>query len=799
MSDLPCKNYIRFLASFAPTMGNGGAIEEVRSAHDAHDGHQQADYTLQFDNGVYDAYAAHLETLIREDKSRVLVIHGQAGDGKTNLLYRFFREKLGYDLGNRETSLEDSSTPHSYHHIKLPDVSNEIYYVLDMSELRSNKEDAEYQQVLNDIFDIVIHESEPTEQGPHKIVILAINNGILLDSLEKIADLHSQHVQWQEQIVKPLRQHFLGKLQSLFISQSNEEESNGNSVLQLFSVDDVIKNKEPPHLSKKKVQQSGSARLILFDMSARIDYATLGRIIDEFFKEEVFAQCKNKKSQLGLEEGCAYLSFCPLRKNYELLRVNNYKVLKDALSKLIDLQSSNGYHINARTVLSLLSNTLLGCVKVEQFPERQHLDCEIIDDILRGPSKNAKLSKQNKRMECCYLPNFYDDKTDVAFVTNPYDNIFGLNLNLRHDTPWNAQNALLEDVADELNNDQYHVFRIMCKTGLGDYSNIHVDGFIKKLLKKDKEALSAVEDNFVVMSLLDALRKRIKEEDDLSEDVEQGKNNKKYQQTKQERYAITGSLRRALFFCLQAQLFEENQESQQLVEQKSKLHKDLTQSDLFAVSAFPHALKFLDFWQSFVTSGNQLVKRKVTRQNSKLDDAWKDDSVEPDKQKIALSLSQAMDKFLSGQPCKGNENLQDWALFEGDTDNCIVLNVRLHEAQLNKPIKYVPSNDPTFALWWYFMASEDSLHLPQFVCRKKSKLEAIPNTNDADEEDDDCDDNDLQQSSYEIKVVTFPITALNFETLMQIYDGALVFNFTKCLSDDLQRFKDNLLVLQQRT
>lgn len=896
--NLPCKGRIRFLSTFSPTMNNGGGIEEVRSA--SRD--QLSDSSLYFDNGFDSAYAAHLAKLIKKgdseicgDRPRVLIVHGQAGDGKTSFLYRFFRDKLQYDLRNKKNSADGQR---SYYHIQLSsDIISrcELYCVLDMSELSGNP--TEKQKVMDDIFAIVT--SDCTEgandqlrtqatQGVNKIVVLAANNGAILDSFEdKLSSVeNAQNVDpkrlaaWRDQVVEPLRQHFLGGNMSQFISEqakeSTDDNADANSVLQLFSCDDVVinknnKNKELRLLQNKR-KQSKSARIILFDMGCRIDQDMLGRIIDSFFneKEQFFAKCTQKQDS----GECRYQRFCPIRQNYELLKVNDFEALKVGLAQLIDLQASNGHHINTRAILKLLSNTLLGCFKTEQDfnKERRYFDCENIDDVLHEPYKSLQLSIDNVRTKCCYLSGFYDDdpdvtnKSKVTFITNPYDNIFGLNLDLRDGFGWAAQDALIEDVAykQESANDQYNVFRIMCKTGLGDYSNTYVDSVIKALLDNDLSSCPwpwleqdhFLKDNWVIKSLLEGLRKLKKQEDDLFEENQRSvgsvKNNKKYQQLKQKHYALMGSLRRALFFCLQPkQLNQDYQHYVSECEAHNVKPQQQVSPNLFAVSAFPHALEFLKFWQgegiangqrdrnaqnanySFAKLGRDLVRYRYWNKDKKDDYGDANDAKYSAwvQNETAQKLSDAMVKFLSGMnPNYGSSGSRNWnwTLFESVTDNSLVLNVLLdRDSNKSKQVctylgQFKPFSDAGDA-GWFFMASEDSLHLPQFVFRQKTQIEMDATTtttattkmdvadesceddgdyeNDEEEEEDEDEDDDgsLSDGSHKhflVEVVAYPITALSFETLMQIYNGALVINFTSRLSGDLLRFKQSLLVMQ---
>lgn len=844
-----CQERIRFLASFAPTTSNSGIIEETRSApSDQHD-----EVNLYFDNGFSSAYAAHLENMLKGDnknldnRPRVIIVHGQAGDGKTSFLYHFFQDKFHYDLRNKKNLENATDEYRSYYHIQLDSdypVKCEIYCVLDMSELLGNQK--EQQKVMNDIFTIVT--SRPNSEtrseannkqtsNLNKIVILAANNGIILDFFEKkLSSAEEEYGKedhrcsvWRKQIVEPLRQHFLSGNMSQFIFEKTkddiddedddyDEHAADNSILQLFSRDDVDdKDKDQtPHLLENKVKLSKFAQIVLFDMSYRIDQDILGRIIDSFFDKKFFVKCTQKQ-----ENGaCHYANECPILKNYELLKEHDFKALKVSLSQLIDLQASNGYHINVRAILKLLSNALLGCVQSvgsKSNKERRYFDCTNIGDELNNLDKNGKLSIDNVKMKCCYLSGFYNsDENDknkkVVFITNPYDNIFGLNLDLRDKHCWNNQNVLLEDMAykQESIHDQYNVFRIMCKTGLGDYSSAHLDELINALLnhntpsswleqywrdKQEDNSSDNWKNNWVIKSLIDDLKKLKSEENELFEQKQNSvaylKNDKEYKQLKQKRFAIMGSLRRAFFFYLQPQQLKLAYKAYVTAcdEQNNNnpRYKEQANPNLFAISAFPHALDFLSFWRkdrnsqdnyTFVELGRDLVWyrsksknmnkvaiRACTRKYSKL--------VE-DKNGTVQKLSDAMAKFLSGKNLEDHQGNRNWILFDNATDNSLVLDVQLQEDQQEcEFLQYRPFSDDSYEKdGWFFIASEDSLHLPQFMFCK-------------------------QTESNKLKSVAFPITALSFETLMQIYNGALVINFISRLSGDLLRFKQSLLVMQK--
>lgn len=835
-----CSERVHFLSGFAPIMGNNSAMAEVRSTF-GRNPNSNPNCCLDFTQDSFEAYAALIKELILEDRPRVLIVHGQAGDGKTAFLYRFFRDIM---LGKKVESLELFK---SYHRIQLensPDMECEIYCVFDLSELHNMG--TEYQQVMHDVFTIVTSENTPEAnkklkaQGLNRIIILAANNGILLQFFEKVIDSPafmsvmasaitenngdsgdskdvSRQEIWQEQIVESLRQHFLGGNMTQFISEltcqgdeADDEDDSANNILQFFSSDDVSSSGNDDstddvhriafHLLNNKAEQSKSARMVLFDMSGRIDRDLLGRIIDNFFDGQFFAQCDQ-----------CYKDYCPLLKNYEVLKNNDFAALKVGLSQLIDLQASNGYHINTRAVLMLLSNALLGCAK-PATREKCHFDCETIHNDLSGLDNNNALLKGHVHVESCYLPDFYNDDDNFQdrkhhfFITNPYDNIFGLNLNLRGNRGWQAQDALLENMAckQDISQDQYGVFRVMCKTGLGDHSNVYWDSVINALLddvceqhEQDKVlswVKQRVKKNFIAESLLEAIKKLKDKEEELFESnqdsSEELKNNSQYKQIKQEHFALMGSLRRALFFCLQPmpdfQSAENNEWPQNV------------QTDLFAFSVFPHALDFLSFWlgeHSSPKSGYnfiQLWRDLLLYRDQQLDPSDQIDRVQKlqlrnkrnsykgiVKCDTAVKLSKAMAKFLDGSDADDDR----WFVVESTTNSLIELDEGFIHNDTRKCVRlsYDAFSDkyPSEA-GWYFMASEDSLHLPQFVYILQ-------------EEDDD--ENSLDEHYY---TVAFPITALNFETLMQISDGALEINFTSRLCNDLLRFKQSLGILLVR-
>ncbi|MDY2797651.1 MAG: hypothetical protein SOV16_00450 [Anaerobiospirillum succiniciproducens] len=535
--------YINKLAKFGPSLNNSNSFAE-----------SQGDDRFDFEVSCCIDYVEAMHAIVERDQPTVVVVNGQAGDGKTHLILDFLFKKYGVKL---KFNINDSSYREL---VELNESRNNssdkncsVWLVSDCSELADKSQDKK--MLLEDIISILSPES--SENRGSKIIILAANKGILLQYFEEISEAiksrSESHDDFDKLYLNPLRSYFLGDASSCqyedFICSLSVRDS--------------------------KLKRDAKEKLFLLDMSSIVDTHLLYRIIDELYADKHFHDC----------DSCDSKAQCPINHNLKILKQDNCR-FKYGLAALIMILIANGAHINIRKILIILSNALLGRWK-DKAPL---MNCHEIKSI----------TNVNK-IEHEY--NYFDYKTEgmksdldnsaIVIYSNPYDNLFGLNLILSYD----KKSALDADISK--------VFQQLLSTGLGFVSNITIDNFLAKVEARDAKdesspyfkiasyfySIKEGEDNYVdkaFHSLKAALNTIRRESDEFKKQNDGEKSIGKNHHI--DHLNILESLRRCFFFTMHDELYVRDSSNSRLFECNNAL------DDLYCLSSFRHGLQFLELW-----------------------------------------------------------------------------------------------------------------------------------------------------------------------------------------------------------
>ena len=127
--------------------------------------------------------------------------------------------------------------------------------------------------------------------------------------------------------------------------------------------------------------------LDMWNLSRQPHDETFERLLNDVVEHEGWSAC----------EGCEIVSSCPIQRNRDLLRQSGPVGLRARLRDMIRMAADNDMHLPIRQVLLVIVNTLLGVHGLRS----PLLSCAAAESLAR----NGKTSE-----------------------SNPYDNVFGLNL-----------------------------------------------------------------------------------------------------------------------------------------------------------------------------------------------------------------------------------------------------------------------------------------------------------------------------------------------------------------------------------
>lgn len=539
------EHYINKLAKYGPSLNNNNSFAESKNSD-----------AFNFKIDCCENYSDAIYTLIKRDKPAVIVVNGQAGDGKTHLILNLLSEKFHINI---KFGMEDKTYREIEEFQSKSDESQRkcpVWIVSDCSEFSDTSPDKEI--LLQDIASI-LDANDNEESAVNKIIIVAANKGILLQYFDEICNSSKLCDKvakdgFEKKYLKPLMTYFLGDSYSCchdgYLKTLNVENS--------------------------KLHGVQTEKLFIVDMSSMVNYELICSIIDDIFDSSHFIDCNN----------CKCKGNCPIFKNYQTLSADN-KRFKYGLASIIMLLIANGAHINLRKILIILSNALLG----RWDKNAPLMTCT---EIKRLSSEYKVKQVFNYFKYNLDLLNSMQEENTTVIHSNPYDNLFGLNL------------IGFENIINMSALNEGSVFKLLLSTGIGSLSSIPIDSFlikcksedvkdsqrafypVAKYFKLDEEGNSTYQD--IVFDKLKAdlasVRRNLEEQK-----AESSSSKKNYERNHQDLLRIIESLRRCFFFTIH---------DARKTEKKSSRMSDCKDvlDDLYRISRFRYGQSFLLFWDS---------------------------------------------------------------------------------------------------------------------------------------------------------------------------------------------------------
>lgn len=284
--------FIRFIREYAPIPRQANMYHEEIEERAAGLGVA----TLRFDHPALDRIKQHFAP----DVARLtnLVLTGTAGDGKTRILYDFWRE-----LGGRESVLQERPK-HAPLAAVVGGIERRFHFIFDLSKCLPDKG----QNWNPDELALLEAWVASLRTQSDTIFVVAANDGKLLQALRSLRSVSEQSA-----------------------TAGVEAE-----------VEEMLASRRP---------RSDRLALALLDLSQVGSAETFMRASDALLARPEWAVFDNDATDpaFGLQS--------PLRRNWEILR---RPLFRQRLRTLIELCDVNGFHISVRDLMAMLINGLLG-------------------------------------------------------------------------------------------------------------------------------------------------------------------------------------------------------------------------------------------------------------------------------------------------------------------------------------------------------------------------------------------------------------------------------------------------------
>ncbi len=314
-SSLPNNNFTKFLAAYGPwDNGNSKYNEYVeRFAHAC--GEESFNITIK----KQDKYFKQLQQLIEAAESHVILITGNAGDGKTHFLQKAINEQK---LIAPYSDLQEYANQRNNRDARLLHIPLDKVDITVVKDLSDTDNDSKLVKELFDDVQAVLDQAQAqaaqADHGaipsyiPHQldkphIIIIAGNNGKILESFKsKLLTRHGADVY----------QGLIDKLEQILLSGGSKD--------------------------------TGHPKISIFDMASCIDQETVEEAFNKILGHEKWNKC----------EGCAYKDKCAIYHNLTVLR---HDQVRQRFIDLFHIVHDTGEHLTMRSILMVLSNAVLGC------------------------------------------------------------------------------------------------------------------------------------------------------------------------------------------------------------------------------------------------------------------------------------------------------------------------------------------------------------------------------------------------------------------------------------------------------
>lgn len=422
--DLPNSNFISYLSQYG--LDSNLQFDE----HVSKEAQKLAIEPFEFAFPKQKEYREEIQKVIAERQSKIILLSGRAGDGKTHFLRQLFTdpEILGFSLAEWEKapncfSLEKDDPRGPIHFTFVKDFTN--------------NDDAER---TGELKDTLIEIMEQNAQGVANssdlchIVLIAGNNGKVMERF------HS----------------FFGSKVSKVAGASaggagdgSDDSSDDEARLLSESSKSLIKRfchaLESYMLNQDDSQLKEISGVLCLDMSACLGPEEIKLIFTEVMNSKHWEAC----------ESCAHYEQCPICRNRKALTET---LVLNRLLQLHELVVDNGHNFTVRNVLLLLVNALLG--SNEKLP----LSCSRIDKKLRRDSSPRSFS-------------------------SPFDNIFALNGSANcYSSEKSSRAKGRRKKAEEAEEYASPIFRDLEEFAVGDFSTKQIDQLLLAACTSDEDA-----------------------------------------------------------------------------------------------------------------------------------------------------------------------------------------------------------------------------------------------------------------------------------------------------------------------
>lgn len=439
-----------------PTNSNSNQVAENKLAQlddsDQDPALQQIELDLLVSNDISAKYLEDMEQkFFFDDRSRVIVVSGIAGNGKSHLLYDLFLRYFSPQDSSNILCNSDSDNKNEANNYRMVDLElydrvtrvnipfkpfaskAERFLINDLSEMSDAKSKNAF---TKDCFDIITN--DPSLRSKGKIILLGANSGALLnvfeDSLQSIIDMRK---------VKG-NQELSDELKPFEWAKSKTEDQVDLYKRAITNLKLALMDHQKP-LLKSLLQDTNNTKshsktdteppIVFFDTTNLYQIEDFNNIAYKILHHSAWDNCQQCKSR----------DACPIFNNRRLLNACNFaldtselksneqsdakQVLNAPFPRLVQLLLGLGEQLTIRNVFMLLSNTILGFVannEKQASSQKPVLNCEMVQSTVFNNIDKFSL---------CYTPSLSKTllkrlqvpEQELVWYSNPFDNFFGLN------------------------------------------------------------------------------------------------------------------------------------------------------------------------------------------------------------------------------------------------------------------------------------------------------------------------------------------------------------------------------------
>ena len=517
MAKTPNSGFVSYLGSYG--LGSNLQYDE----HVAKTAQQFGIEAFEFALPRQQEYRDAIKRAIDQRQSCLILLSGRAGDGKTHFLRTLFTdpEYLG---GTRE---EWNRSPNCFEFTKQG-TGGSITFTL-VKDFTSNDSDAEQKKLRATIEAIFSQNQNPQPDAPCRIVIIAGNNGKILERFQS------------------------------FYGDQNEVNIFIHALERYMLEHDRSKIDELPGVQ-------------CHDMSACLGTKEIAAIYQKVLGDSRWEQCSE----------CPYHERCPIVRNRQVLQE---PLVLTRLLQIHELLVDNSLRFTMRNVLLLIVNALFGRTNDDKY-----LNCNVVMRNFKSLNKQIEAvapvsSEATEEERATY--QFEVDRLVMAtpLGSKPFDNLLGLNLKAAT-TKRGRKKA--EEPQSFLSDDTMPIFHELGTLNLGAFSTKLIDEFL--VLGANTDVFSAeiasyharlarLHDHYDLFGSLQRCYRSVQSKD-LDED---GGSSTEYAQMAE----LLMSLRRLLFFVLP------DAQSDAIFQASASSNSGKPFFAPFLLTAYPFALDYL--------------------------------------------------------------------------------------------------------------------------------------------------------------------------------------------------------------